>query len=68
MSMVTCVMFGLQENSAEGADKKDKDKNTNKKKQLIKAIELPIESSTAGFSQVILNSYVEQECKMIAGV
>nr|UNE55961.1 heat shock 70 kDa protein cognate 4 [Paroster macrosturtensis] len=51
------------EDNTEGSDKKDKDK---KKKQLVKAIELPIECATAGFSQVTLNSYIEEECKMIA--
>lgn len=58
-------MFNLQDN-AEGADKKDKDNK--KKKQLFKPVELPIECATAGFSQVTLNSYVEEECKMIAGM
>ncbi|XP_044256053.1 heat shock 70 kDa protein 4 isoform X1 [Tribolium madens] len=41
----------------------DKDK---KKKQVLKSIELPIESLTAGFSQVEINQYTEQEFKMIA--
>ncbi|RZC33323.1 heat shock 70 kDa protein 4 [Asbolus verrucosus] len=41
----------------------DKEK---KKKQVMKSIELPIESLTAGFSQVEINQYTEQEFKMIA--
>ncbi|XP_045478731.1 heat shock 70 kDa protein 4 isoform X2 [Harmonia axyridis] len=41
----------------------DKDK---KKKNVVKSVELPIESLTYGFSQVELNQYTEQECKMIA--
>jgi heat shock protein len=41
----------------------DKEK---KKKQVLKSIELPIESLTAGFSQVEINQYTEQEFKMIA--
>lgn len=41
----------------------DKDK---KKKQILKSVELPIESLTTGFSQVEINQYTEQEFKMIA--
>lgn len=41
----------------------DKDK---KKKQVIKAIDLPLEALTFGFSQVELNQFTEQEFKMIA--
>ncbi|KAK9875649.1 hypothetical protein WA026_009447 [Henosepilachna vigintioctopunctata] len=41
----------------------DKEK---KKKNVLKSVELPIESLTYGFSQVELNQYTEQECKMIA--
>lgn len=45
----------------DGAENKEK-----KKKQVLKSIELPIESLTYGFSQVELNQYTEQEFKMIA--
>ncbi|PSN34539.1 Heat shock 70 kDa protein 4 [Blattella germanica] len=45
------------------ADKKDPNK---KKKQLVKTVELPIEAYTHGYSQIDLNNYIEQECKMIA--
>lgn len=37
-----------------------------KKKQVLKSIELPIESILGGFSQVEINQYTEQEFKMIA--
>ncbi|KAK7794683.1 hypothetical protein R5R35_008015 [Gryllus longicercus] len=49
--------------SQSGSDKKD---GTKKKKSSVKAVELPIEAYTHGFSQVDLNNYIEQECKMIA--
>ncbi|XP_019865351.2 heat shock 70 kDa protein 4 isoform X2 [Aethina tumida] len=50
---------GAQQQPAE----EDKDK---KKKQVIKAIDLPLEALTFGFSQVELNQFTEQEFKMIA--
>ncbi|KAL3266028.1 hypothetical protein HHI36_010215 [Cryptolaemus montrouzieri] len=50
-------------NGAAPPEDGDKDK---KKKNLLKTVELPIESLTYGFSQVELNQYTEQECKMIA--
>lgn len=37
-----------------------------KKKQVVKSVELPIESLTHGFSQVEINQFTEQEYKMIA--
>ncbi|GLH02084.1 Heat shock protein 68 [Gryllus bimaculatus] len=49
--------------SQSGSDKKD---GTKKKKSSVKVVELPIEAYTHGFSQVDLNNYIEQECKMIA--
>ncbi|KAM3968069.1 heat shock protein 70Cb isoform 1-T1 [Aphomia sociella] len=45
-------------------DKKDKSKE--KKKVLVKTIELPIDARTHGFSQHELNAYMEQEGKMQA--
>ncbi|CAH0560766.1 unnamed protein product [Brassicogethes aeneus] len=41
----------------------DKDK---KKKQVVKAVDLPLEVLTYGFSQVEINQFTEQEFKMIA--
>lgn len=55
--MATCLRYSLQE----GEEKKEK------KKKVVKTVELPIESLTFGFSQVELNQYTEQEFKMIAG-
>lgn len=43
----------------EGDDKKDKSKE--KKKVVVKTIELPIEAQTHGYSQSELNNYQEQE-------
>ncbi|KAJ3657316.1 hypothetical protein Zmor_009130 [Zophobas morio] len=51
---------GVTNAAPEDADKEKK------KKQVLKSIELPIESLTAGFSQVEINQYTEQEFKMIA--
>lgn len=48
-------------NNADGADKKDK-----KKKHTVKTVELGIDGDTHGYSQVQMNSFIEQECKMIA--
>ncbi|KOB75531.1 Uncharacterized protein OBRU01_07242 [Operophtera brumata] len=47
-----------------GDDKKDKSKD--KKKVVVKTVELPIEAQTHGYSQSDLNSYLEQEGKMQA--
>uniref|UniRef100_A0A1B6FPX4 Uncharacterized protein n=1 Tax=Cuerna arida TaxID=1464854 RepID=A0A1B6FPX4_9HEMI len=41
-------------------------KEAKKKKQIIKTINLPVEALTHGYSQLDLNNYIEQECKMIA--
>lgn len=41
-------------------------KEAKKKKQVIKTINLPVESFTHGYSQVDLNNYIEQECNMVA--
>lgn len=57
--------FQLSNNYRIFQDSTEKDK---KKKQLVKSVELPIESLTFGFSQVELNQYTEQEFKMIAGL
>lgn len=44
-------------------DKKDKSKD--KKKVVIKTIELPIDAQTHGFSQQELNGYVEAEVSIV---
>ncbi|KAE8749608.1 hypothetical protein FOCC_FOCC003596 [Frankliniella occidentalis] len=46
----------------EDGDKKDKKKT----KQITKVVELPVESSVAGYTQQDLNLHIEEECKMIA--
>lgn len=58
-TFVLIISYFLFQDSAE----KEK-----KKKQVVKSVELPIESLTFGFSQVELNQYTEQEFKMIAGM
>ncbi|BES99041.1 MreB/Mbl protein [Nesidiocoris tenuis] len=49
----------------EGDDGKEK-KDSKKKKQVTKTLDLPIEAYTHGYSQKVLNDYHEQECKMVA--
>lgn len=55
-SKVMNCLHLFQEN---GDDKKDKSKD--KKKVVVKTVELPIEAQTHGYSQSELNSYMEQE-------
>nr|AKP54258.1 heat shock protein 4L [Liposcelis bostrychophila] len=50
-----------QQQNQQGSDKKEK-----KKKQLVKNVDLSIESETHGLSQLQLNSYYEFEGKMMA--
>lgn len=59
---IVLMRYRLQDNTADGNDKKEK-----KKKQTVKSIELPIDGVTAGFNQAQINLFVEEECKMIAG-
>ncbi|CAB0002287.1 unnamed protein product [Nesidiocoris tenuis] len=51
--------------NGEGDDGKEK-KDSKKKKQVTKTLDLPIEAYTHGYSQKVLNDYHEQECKMVA--
>ncbi|XP_065159658.1 heat shock 70 kDa protein 4L isoform X2 [Atheta coriaria] len=51
---------------ANGAPEESADDKKEKKKKSVKSIELNIEPSVYGFSQVELNQYTEQELKMIA--
>ncbi|XP_049861111.1 heat shock 70 kDa protein 4 [Schistocerca gregaria] len=53
------------EDDAEGQGNTEK-KEASKKKKIVKTVDLPIESYTHGISQLDLNNYIEQECKMIA--
>ncbi|KAF2880978.1 hypothetical protein ILUMI_25194 [Ignelater luminosus] len=55
-----------QNETANGQPEEGEEKKEKKKKQIVKSVELPIESLTFGFSQVELNQYTEQEFKMIA--
>lgn len=53
-------------NNGGGATPPEDGDKEKKKKNVVKSVELPIESLTYGFSLVELNQYTEQECKMIA--
>ncbi|KAM3968072.1 heat shock protein 70Cb isoform 4-T4 [Aphomia sociella] len=54
-----------QEQQQNGPESQE-DKSKEKKKVLVKTIELPIDARTHGFSQHELNAYMEQEGKMQA--
>ncbi|XP_075214215.1 heat shock protein 70Cb isoform X2 [Lycorma delicatula] len=54
------------ENAAINAEEEAEKKEAKKAGKKITVTELPIEAFTHGYSQVELNNYIEQECKMIA--
>lgn len=56
---------GMESEPISPEDEAEK-KEAKKKKQVVKTINLPVEAITHGYSQLDLNNYIEQECKMIA--
>uniref|UniRef100_A0A1B6C8J9 Uncharacterized protein n=3 Tax=Clastoptera arizonana TaxID=38151 RepID=A0A1B6C8J9_9HEMI len=54
------------DNDSNMAEDENDKKDAKKKKQVVKSINLNVEALAHGYSQMELNNYIEQECKMIA--